>query len=177
MDVPRIATDRLLLRGHVLADFDDCAALWADEAVTRHITGRPSTAEESWSRLLRYRGHWDLLGFGYWVLADRATGRYLGEAGLANYRRAVEPPLPDWPEAGWVLRPEVWGRGLASEALAAIVDWADRSLDAPGTLAIFDPGHAASLKVAAKAGYGDWRRCSYRGMPTLAALRDRDQRR
>ena len=171
MQAQQLETTRLVLRGHVLDDFDDCAALWGDPAVTRHIGGRPSTPEESWSRLLRYRGHWELIGFGYWVLADRASGRFLGEAGLASYRRAIEPPLPDWPEAGWVLRPDAWGRGLATEALTAILGWADRSLAAPGTVAIFDPGHAASLRVAVKAGYGDWRRCRYHGLDTLAGRR------
>lgn len=175
MTAPRLETARLLLRAHDLDDFDDCAALWGDAAVTRFIGGRPSTPEESWSRLLRYRGHWELLGFGYWVLADRASGRFLGEAGLARYRRAIEPPLPDWPEAGWVLRPDAWGRGLASEALAAVLGWADGTLTAPGTVAIFDPGHAASLRVAAKAGYGEWQSCSYREQETLAGLRRRPE--
>jgi len=63
-----IETARLRLRGHGLEDTERMAALWSDAEVTRYIGGRPQTAEESWSRLLRYAGHWRLLGFGYWVV-------------------------------------------------------------------------------------------------------------
>ena len=67
VQVPVIETARLKLRGHRLDDFTPCAAMWADPVVTRHIGGRPLSEEESWTRLLRYVGHWALLGFGYWV--------------------------------------------------------------------------------------------------------------
>jgi RimJ/RimL family protein N-acetyltransferase len=65
MDVPVIETQRLILRGHRLEDFDALAAMWADPHVARFIGGKPATQEESWARLLRYAGHWRLLGFGY----------------------------------------------------------------------------------------------------------------
>ena len=62
--VPELETPRLSLRGHRVEDLEDCAAMWGDPQVTRHIGGRPSTKEEVWSRLVRYVGHWALLGFG-----------------------------------------------------------------------------------------------------------------
>jgi RimJ/RimL family protein N-acetyltransferase len=49
-----IDTDRLTLRLPRLVDFDDSAAMWRDPVVTRHIDGRPSTGEESWSRMLKH---------------------------------------------------------------------------------------------------------------------------
>ena len=64
--VPVIETERLRLRGHTLADFADSAAMWAEDAVTRLLGGRPLTEEEVWTRLLRYVGHWALQGYGYW---------------------------------------------------------------------------------------------------------------
>ena len=68
VDLPRLApelsTSRLILRGHSIDDFDDCAAMWGDRQVTRFIGGEPSNREQSWSRLLRYIGHWAMLGFG-----------------------------------------------------------------------------------------------------------------
>src|SRR4029077_6257721 len=64
--VPVIETERLKMRGHRLADLNDCAAMWADPIVTRHIGGRPFSEEETWARFLRYAGHWSLMGFGYW---------------------------------------------------------------------------------------------------------------
>src|SRR5689334_24822940 len=123
--VPTLQTTRLTLRGHTLADFADSAALWSDPAVTRFITGRPATPEEVWTRFLRYVGHWTLLGFGYWVLHDRESGRFVGEVGFADYHRALSPPLNGMPEIGWVLATWAHGRGLATEAVRAVVAWGD----------------------------------------------------
>ena len=44
MEVPVIETERLLLRGHRLDDFEALAAMWADPAVVRFIGGKPSVA-------------------------------------------------------------------------------------------------------------------------------------
>ena len=90
---PILETERLKLRGHRLDDFVHCAAMWADPIVTKHIGGRPFTEEESWTRLLRYVGHWALLGFGYWVVEEKITGSFIGEAGFADYKRDIDPPL------------------------------------------------------------------------------------
>ena len=59
---PTLETPRLALRAHRRDDFAACAAMWADPEVVRHIGGRTFSAEESWSRLLRYGGLWTLLG-------------------------------------------------------------------------------------------------------------------
>jgi RimJ/RimL family protein N-acetyltransferase len=106
---PPIDTARLTLRGHKAGDIDESAALWADPMVVRHIGGRPFSREESWTRLLRYAGHWALLGFGYWVVRERSSGRFVGEVGLADYRRDLVPAIEGTPEAGWVLAP--WAHG------------------------------------------------------------------
>lgn len=167
---PTITTARLTLRAHRRDDFDAVAALWADPRVTRFILPQPATAEESWSRLLRYVGHWQMLGHGYWAITDTATGRFLGEAGIADYRRAMTPPLAV-PEAGWVLAPDAQGKGLAGEAMTAILHWADRHLPAVGTSCIFDPGHERSIRLAGRLGYGQAVTGQYRGAPSLVLHR------
>lgn len=91
--------------------FPASAALWADPVVTQYIGGRPFTREESWSRLLRYAGHWLLLGFGYWVIEEKQTGRFLGEIGFADYKRDLEPSIEGIPELGWALTPTAQGQG------------------------------------------------------------------
>src|SRR5271166_6376740 len=103
MEVPILETERLTLRGHRLDDFPASAAMWADPVVTRHFGRKPFSEEESWTRLLRYAGHWDFLGFGYWVVQDKAAGTFVGEVGFADYKREIEPPLTGIPEIGWVL--------------------------------------------------------------------------
>src|SRR4051794_241975 len=98
------------MRGHCVEDFAACAAMWTDPEVTRHIGGRAFSAEESWAKLMRYVGHWALLGYGFWVIEERASGRFAGEAGFADFRRDIRPSLDDTPEIGWVLAPWAHGR-------------------------------------------------------------------
>ena len=169
--VPSLDTERLTLRGHRVDDFAECVALWTDPEVTRHIGGRPSTREEVWSRLLRYAGHWALLGFGYWVVREKASGRFVGEVGLADFRREIDPPLGDLPEVGWVLSPPVHGKGYATEAVRAALAWAEARFGHARSLCIISPENTPSIRVAEKCGYRERARATYQGRPTLVLAR------
>ena len=173
---PTIETERLTLRAHQLSDFPDIVGMWADPKVVRHISGKPSTPEESWSRMLRYCGHWQLMGYGFWAIQNKANSEYIGETGIANFRRALTPSQGDRPEAGWVLKSAEHGKGYATEAATAIIDWADEHLDYPGTFCILDPAHTASLNVASKIGFTNETLGTYRDQPTLILTREKPER-
>jgi len=173
---PIIETERLRLRGHRLEDFAASAAMWADPRVTRYIRPRPFTNEESWARLLRYIGHWALLGFGYWVIEDKATGAFLGECGFANYKRAMQPPLGDTPEIGWALVPEAHGKGYATEAVRVVTVWGDAHFGKVRTACIIDPQNVASIRVAEKNGYGQASFATYMGDQVMVFSREGSQR-
>src|SRR5262245_12457948 len=100
---PRLQTPRLTLDGHRQEDFEALCAVWADPLVVQHITGRPSSRADSWSRLLRYRGLWPVLGYGYWAIRETRTGRFVGDIGFADFKREITPSILGAPEAGWVL--------------------------------------------------------------------------
>lgn len=159
---PRLETARLVLSAHQVEDFDAVARLWADSGVTRFIGGRASTTEESWARLLRYAGSWALMGYGFWALRDRADGTFLGEAGLLNARRSLEPTFGDTPEVGWALAPAAHGKGLAHEALGAILAWADQQGHAR-TVCMIEPANLPSIRLAEKLGYREQSRTTYHG--------------
>ena len=171
--VPVVETDRLTLRGHTAADFDESAAMWADAQVTRHIGGKPSTGEESWGRLLKYGGLWALLGYGYWVVVERESGRFVGEAGFADFRREIVPSFGGAPEAGWALAPWAQGHGFATEAVRAALSWGDAHLHAPRTVCMINPGNAASIRVAEKCGYREYARAAYKGGESILFERRR----
>src|SRR5260370_9947673 len=161
VEVPILETERLKLRGHRLDDFTHSAAMWADPTVTRHIGGKPLTEEESWARLLGYVGHWALLGFGYWVAEEKATGNFVGEIGFADYKRDLEPSLKGVPEIGWVLASPAHGRGYATEALRAVVAWGDAHFQSIPTACIIDPENLTSIRVAATCVYRQFRRADH----------------
>lgn len=160
-----LTTTRLLLRPHTPADHAPAAALWANPEVTRFIGGRPFTPEDVWARLLRYAGHWSLLGYGYWAITDRATGAFLGEAGFADHRRALDPPFGDQPEIGWALAPAAWGQGLAREAVTAISAWGDARFTTP-TVCMIQPANTRSSRIAEHLGYRPFADTTYHATPT-----------
>lgn len=165
--VPVIETTRLLLRAHRASDFDDCARMWGDPAIVRHIGGKPSTPDESWSRILRYAGLWSLLGFGYWALEEKASRRFVGEAGFADFKRDLEPSIGGMPEIGWALASWVQGKGFATEAVGAVVAWGDVHFGSIPTVCLIHPDNAASIRVAEKSGYRELMRTAYKGSPTI----------
>ncbi len=169
--IPRLETSRLILREHALQDFDALYDMWREPAVYRYIIGRPSSREEAWNRLLRYSGHWALLGYGYWVVEERATGRYVGEMGFADFHRDIDPPLDGRPELGWALKTEVHGRGYATEALLAIAAWGDSHFAGTETAAIIAPENTASIRLAEKLGFVKTLETTYKGEPTLIFYR------
>ena len=170
--IPTLETDRLKLRGHSLEDFVHCAAMWADPKVIHYLGGRPFTEEEAWTRLLRYIGHWSLLGFGYWVVEEKATGNFAGEVGFADYKRELEPSLKGIPEIGWVLASTAQGRGYAAEAARAAVAWGDANFGAMRTACIIHPENSPSIRVAAKCGYREFQLTTYKGQPSMMFFRE-----
>jgi len=150
---PVLESDRLVLRGHRADDLEQCAAMWSDPVVTRYTIGSPSSEQRTWLRLLAYIGHWDLLGFGYWALEEKASRRYVGELGFADFKRRLEPSIDGVPELGWALAPHAHGKGYATEALQAVLRWGAAHFGDVQTVCIINPENAASLRVAAKLGY------------------------
>jgi RimJ/RimL family protein N-acetyltransferase len=146
--------------------------MWADSVVTRYIGSKPFTGEQSWTRFLRYIGHWSLLGFGYWVVEERETGRFIGEVGFADYKRFIEPSLDGTPEIGWVFAPHAHGRGYATEAVLAVTAWGDVHFQSARTACIIHPENAPSIRVAVKCGYREFRLTTYNGQPTMMYVRD-----
>jgi RimJ/RimL family protein N-acetyltransferase len=164
---PTVETERLILQGHRLEDFEECLAVWSDPKVVRHISGKPTTREEMWARLLRYAGHWELLGYGFWVVREKATGRLVGEVGLGDFHRDMQPPMPGEFEAGWVLASWCHGKGYATEAVRAALAWADAQHHPERVVCIISPGNAASIRVAEKCGFRQTGQGVYKGDASL----------
>lgn len=162
MQVPVLETPRLRLRAHSVDDFPALIDMWSEEAVTHYIGGKPMRPDECWTRLLRYRGLWPLLGFGYWAVEEKSSGRFVGDVGFADFHRMIEPSIRGVPEIGWVLGPDFHGRGYASEAVAAAIRWFDER-SKRRSVCIIDPANVPSLRLAAKNGFREWCRTTFMG--------------
>lgn len=145
---PLLRTPRLVLRGWRAADFEPYAALLADPGTARFVTrkGRPCSRAETWAEMAFFAGHWQLRGFGMFVVEARDSGAFLGRAG---------PIRPEgWPdvEIAWALAPQARGRGYATEAAAAAIDWAFERLDVDRLVSVIHPDNEASRRVAERLG-------------------------
>jgi RimJ/RimL family protein N-acetyltransferase len=161
--VPTLETERLRLRAHRADDYPALSAIWSDPAVVRHIGGQPSTPQDSWMRLLRYGGLWSVLGYGYWAIEEKASGRCIGDIGYADFKRDIVPSLDGMPELGWVLASAAHGQGYASEALTAVLAWGDAHFGAHRAACIIAPDNTASIRLASKAGFQLWQETTFHG--------------
>ena len=173
MSAPTLTTARLTMSPPQLSDFEDSRAMWADPLVVRHVGGRAFTEEESWMRLMRARGLWEVLGFGYWAVRETSSGRYVGEVGFADLRRDLEPSLYDLPEMGWVLAAWSHGQGFGTEAVRAGLAWIDEALAPPVVPCIIDVENAASIALATKVGFTLKTHASFKGAPIVIMERRR----
>jgi RimJ/RimL family protein N-acetyltransferase len=162
-----LESERLRLRRPRLSDFDRLAAMWAHPSVVTHFGGKPFDREDSWNRLLRYVGHWELMGFGMWTVTLRGDDQHLGDVGFLHGERTGVPAFGN-PEAGWVFNPDVQGQGLGSEAVACILAWADGQAASGAdprferTVAMINPANAASIAVARRCGFSIFGESRYR---------------
>ncbi len=160
---PVIETARLRLRGRRLADFSAIAAMQADEGVMRYIAGAPVSEEDAWGKFARMHGLWALTGMGFWLVEEKASGAVIGEVGLADFKRAIDPPLGDDPEFGWMLAGAAQGKGYASEALGAALAWGDRRFHGAAFPCIIDDENTPSVRLAEKHGFRRERTATYKG--------------
>jgi RimJ/RimL family protein N-acetyltransferase len=111
-----------------------------------------------------------VFGYGSWIARETATGRLIGELGLIEARRAIQPPIDATPEVGWSLTGDAQGQGYASEALAGIFAWADARI--PRTVCIIDAANAPSIRLAERLGYRLQTEGRYRDAPILIFERE-----
>jgi len=152
MIAPSLTTERLSIEPMSLAHWEDYAAAWADPRMTEFIGGDPRNRNLSWGKMLQGIGLWSLFGYGYWSFVERASGKFVGNGGLAQFERGI-PELEGYPEAGWAFAADAWGKGYATEAMTAILEWADAKARLGEIRCIIDPGNIASHNVAAKLGF------------------------
>ncbi len=164
---PVLETARLILRSFRADDVDAQAAMMGDPIVTRHLGGQPFSREEGWRKLLCGAGLWTLFGYGYWAVERREDERLIGQVGFADFKRGMSPSIEGLPEMGWLFAADTFGRGYASEAVAAGLGWIDRALAPAQIVAIIDEANGASIRVAEKAGFATRDPAIYRNEPVL----------
>jgi RimJ/RimL family protein N-acetyltransferase len=143
----RIETERLILRPIDAArDLDGWARTMGDEQTVRYLGGKTMNRANSWRNMAMVMGHWQIRGYGFFSLEDKATGEWVGRVGPWN-------PL-GWPqpEVGWTISPDHLRKGYATEAGRASIDYAFNTLGWDSVVHVILEGNDASVATAQKLG-------------------------
>lgn len=147
--VVSLRTPRLLLRPWRDADVTAYAELSADPAVMEFLqpVSEPGAAE-AWAG--RVRSHWQRYGFGQWVVEVPGEAGLIGVIGLStvSYEAHFTPAV----EVAWRLARAQWGRGYATEAARAAVDYGFGTLGLTEIVAITVPANLRSRRVMERLG-------------------------
>jgi ribosomal-protein-alanine N-acetyltransferase len=109
--------------------------------------GGVRTDAETQAHLERNLAHWTEHGFGIWILRDPASGELVGQAGLRHL--TVEGVVEV--ELAYAILPELWGRGLGTDAARACVTIGRDWLGLHSVVGLTLPSHVASQRVLRKA--------------------------
>jgi RimJ/RimL family protein N-acetyltransferase len=146
---PTLVAPRVLLRPWRDDDLPAFAAINADAQVMAHY---PSTLDRAVSDALegRIRAHFDRHGFGLWAVEIPGVVRFAGYVGLAI--PTFEAPFMPSVEVGWRLAVAQWGRGYATEAAGAALDYGFDSLGLSEIVSFTVPANERSWRVMERLG-------------------------
>lgn len=146
---PELETARLLLRQWSDADLEPFAAINADPRVMEHFPA-PLNRAESDRLAARWRGMFAEKGLGMWAVAEKGGAPFIGFVGLSipAFAAAFTPCI----EVGWRLGREWWGRGYATEAAVAALDFGFDTLGREEIVAYTAVGNRRSRAVMERLG-------------------------
>jgi RimJ/RimL family protein N-acetyltransferase len=144
--IPRLETERLLMRGWRASDIDAFAEIYGDAEVMRYLGGEPLARNDAWRNMAGAAGHWMLRGYGLWVVERKSDAAVVGRVGLIN--------AEGWPglEVGWTLGRPYWGQGYATESARAALNYAFLTQPGDKMISLIAPGNTGSQAVARRLG-------------------------
>jgi RimJ/RimL family protein N-acetyltransferase len=154
-----IETGRLVMRPPEASDADLLLALHDDPAMVRMFGETDGEGVAEW--IAQAQGDWATKGFGRVLIFDRADGAFLGRSGLRHRAEFDEIDI------AWSLTAAARGRGIATEAGRAWLDWGFRELDVPYLTAMINDWNAASIAVAERLGMTRLRDDALDGVPYI----------
>jgi len=143
-NIPTIKTNRLILRGPEPDDYPNFKATFS--SYRARFMGGPLNTYETWMLYAAEIGHWQIHGFGMWMIHDRVTDETYGMAG--GWMPA------GWPEKeiAWIIWPDAAGRGYALEATHAARNYFYSQQGWNTAVSYIDPKNLDSIRLAERLG-------------------------
>ncbi len=168
MEIPVLTTARLVMRGFTGQDVEAMHQIMNGPDVLRYFPDpHPFTQEHVQQMISRRLAEWAERGYGLWAVESRAGGELMGRCGLSYIAEAGET------EIDFILGVPFWGRGYATEAGRAALDYGFRELPLETIVGIVHPDNMASRHVLEKLGMRNPERKEYFEMTCLRYSIDR----
>ena len=158
-DAPTLTTERLELSLPRAENMPKMMAIVSDEETGRFL-GPIQSAPEQFNRFLRNAGSWLLYGYGGFMVRERGRPEVIGNCGIFHSIRGLGEDFDDMPEAGWILSSAYVGKGYASEAMQAVLEWFDQTHGPRRMVCMIEPENAPSIKLAGKLGFAELRKAA-----------------
>jgi len=143
-----LETDRLLLRRPLLSDAADLQSILGDEDAMRY-TRRMASLREWRRHIAGHERQRRKLGYGPWLVVERASRSIIGFGGLYD-----DPFEVGWGiEVSYQFAKTAWGNGYATELAEFCLQLAHERLGLTEVSAFAHPDNAASQRVLAKTGF------------------------
>jgi ribosomal-protein-alanine N-acetyltransferase len=148
-DPPLLTTARLQLRSISETDSDDLYAIYSDMKTLEYWSQDPvQSPADAWKKI-RENMQWVEAGSAIlWGIALRANNRLIGTCTLFRINQQNRNA-----EAGFILNREHWGKGLMTEAMRSVLDYAFKDLNFHRLEADTDPKNLASLALLKNLGF------------------------
>ena len=147
---PVLETQRLVLRAIRPGDAELQHRHLNTPAIMEHLGG-PATLEQIEAKHAKTMELHAREGFGFLFAIERETGELVGHCGLKRVDHEAAHNIGDF-EIGWLIREDRWRRGLAMEAIRAVLEWAFVTHDAPHVVALTSERNEPSWRLMERLG-------------------------
>lgn len=144
-----LQTDRLLIRTWMLDDAEALFGICRNSEVMRHIgNGEPYQSIDEARSFLNWAVSYQANnGFCRWAVVEKASEKIVGSCGFALLESSGEVEL------GYLISGQSWGKGFATEAAKACLEYGFEKLRFSAVVALTDPEHTESQRVVEKLGF------------------------
>ena len=148
LSIPSLTTPDLVLRAFIAADAADLFAVYQTGVLQYFPNPNPPALEKLERFIAIQQAHWQKHGYGNWAVTEKADplSRVIGWVGLQFLPELNET------EVGYLLGRAYWGKGYATQAARASLEFGFNHSRLPHIIALVAPENTASLRVAAKCG-------------------------
>ena len=146
---PVLETDRLILRQVTKDDAEDMLTYLSDQEVMKHYGLEPFTStDDALDEISWYQSILEKQTGIRWGITLKGQDKVIGSCGFLNI--AAEHCRSD---VGYELSKAYWGKGIASESMAAVIRYGFEQLNLQRIQALIEPPNIPSQKLAERNGF------------------------